>query len=439
MNLAHRRSPSLAVPATHGSQLCRWAFFMKGTKMRVFKPVYTDSKGKSRRVKKWWIELKDHNGIVRRFAAFTDEKQSKALGRKIEKLVVCKLNSEPPDRELSIWLEDIPAKLRERFAKIGLLDKARAAAGKKLKEHLDTFRNSLLAKGDTEKQVDLVLYRIERVFKECDFVNFSNINPIDVEACLKKFRDEGLGKKSSNYYLRSIHHFCGWMVENGLATVSPLKSLSGVKVTEDDIRVYRRALEVNEIRDLLETTEASQERFGMTGHQRAMLYRLAIETGLRAGELRSLTVSSFDFNNLTVTAKAAYCKNGKTAELSLRADTAEQLKALFAGKMSNVKAFSLPSKYVMADMLRADALEAGISYEGIDFHSLRHTAGSLLAYSGVHPKTAQTILRHSDINLTMSIYTHTLRGQESEAVESLPDFSVSRRTKKTGTDDKKLR
>ncbi|MFC1676781.1 tyrosine-type recombinase/integrase [Planctomycetota bacterium] len=59
----------------------------------------------------------------------------------------------------------------------------------------------------------------------------------------------------------------------------------------------------------------------------------------------------------------------------------------------------------------------------MDFHSLRHTTGSLLAASGVHPKVAQSIMRHSDINLTVSIYTHLFRGQKSQAVESLPDFS----------------
>ncbi len=76
------------------------------------------------------------------------------------------------------------------------------------------------------------------------------------------------------------------------------------------------------------------------------------------------------------------------------------------------------------------------------FHSLRHTTGTLLAAAGVHPKTAQTLMRHSDINLTMSRYTHTLTGQESRAVESLPDLSTpsrqSQRAVATGTDGKNL-
>jgi len=60
-----------------------------------------------------------------------------------------------------------------------------------------------------------------------------------------------------------------------------------------------------------------------------------------------------------------------------------------------------------------------------DFHALRHTTGTLLALGGVNPKTAQTLMRHSDINLTMSLYTHTLAGQEAAAIASLPNLDTA--------------
>ena len=49
-------------------------------------------------------------------------------------------------------------------------------------------------------------------------------------------------------------------------------------------------------------------------------------------------------------------------------------------------------------------------------------------------------MRHSDINLTMSRYSHTLRGQEAKAIESLPDFDtpISAEAIATGTDDNKF-
>jgi Phage integrase family len=80
-------------------------------------------------------------------------------------------------------------------------------------------------------------------------------------------------------------------------------------------------------------------------------------------------------------------------------------------------------------MLKADLSDAGIPYVDdaeryADFHALRHTTGSWLAANGVSPKVAQAIMRHSDINLTMGVYTHLLGGQEAEAVAKLPDLSL---------------
>jgi hypothetical protein len=79
-------------------------------------------------------------------------------------------------------------------------------------------------------------------------------------------------------------------------------------------------------------------------------------------------------------------------------------------------------------MLRFDLEAAEIPYRNdagrvADFHSLRHTCISNLAAGGVHPKTAQSLARHSDIALTMTRYTHSYREQEIDALASLPDLS----------------
>ncbi|MHC4740340.1 MAG: tyrosine-type recombinase/integrase [Planctomycetota bacterium] len=53
---------------------------------------------------------------------------------------------------------------------------------------------------------------------------------------------------------------------------------------------------------------------------------------------------------------------------------------------------------------------------------LRHTFITNLAKSGVHPKMAQSLARHSSIELTMHRYTHTTLETQAEALEKLPDF-----------------
>jgi len=57
-----------------------------------------------------------------------------------------------------------------------------------------------------------------------------------------------------------------------------------------------------------------------------------------------------------------------------------------------------------------------------DFHSLRHTTGTLPAAAGV-PRVAQSLMRHSTVALTMNLYTHPYAEQEADEVGRLPDFA----------------
>ncbi len=91
-------------------------------------------------------------------------------------------------------------------------------------------------------------------------------------------------------------------------------------------------------------------------------------------------------------------------------------------------------------MLKRDLEPAGIEYENeygkADFHALRHTFCSLLARSGVQPQTAQRLMRHSDINLSMKHYTHILLDDKRMAVSSLPEINIKEEVAEaTGTED----
>jgi integrase len=49
-----------------------------------------------------------------------------------------------------------------------------------------------------------------------------------------------------------------------------------------------------------------------------------------------------------------------------------------------------------------------------------HTFITNLCKADVSPKTAQTLARHSDIRLTMDVYTHVDREEQIAATGSLP-------------------
>jgi len=334
--------------------------------MRLFKPTYRDKKtGKTRTVGKWWVELKDHLQIVRRFPAFKDKAQSAALGRRIERLAVCRGSGEQPDRELSQWLERIPAKMLGRFAEIGLLDSTRAAAGKPLSAHVEDFQNSLLAKGDTKKQAKQVVTRTRKIMEGCGFKTWTDIRADRVEQYLADRRAGGLSAQTSNFYLQAIQQFSRWMVQNRRAGESPVAHLGRLNVRTDR-RHDRTTLTVDQVRRLLVATTNGPVRYGMEGRERVLLYRMAVETGLRANELlRSLKVGSCNLSNHTVTVVASYSKRRREDTLPLRPETAAELQPFFADKLPTAKAFGgtyrrLTDKTAL--MIQADLEAAGIDY-----------------------------------------------------------------------------
>ncbi len=403
----------------------------------MFKATYRDRKGRTRESAKWYLEFRDHMEVTRRLPAFTDAKASEELGRQIERLLSFRGAGDmlPPD--VSKWIEGVPARIRRLLGKWGILTAGKCAAMKPLAEHLEDWRAYLAAKGATKAHVDLVCARAEKIIEACGFTNWSDIRAAKALAYLNDLRADrtdadgreirGISAQTFNFYLAALKQFCRWAVKDGRMTQSPVEYLEGLNVRTDR-RHDRRALSVDEARRLIDETGRGPERFGMTGAERALLYRLAIETGLRANELRTLTRGSFELGeNPVVVVKAAYSKRRREDRLPLRADTADVLRDAFALKTPEARAFQVPDK--TAKMLKADLADAGIAYKTgagvLDFHALRHTAGSLLAAAGVHPKTAQQLMRHSDINLTLSRYTHSFRQQETDAVASLPDLAAA--------------
>jgi hypothetical protein len=91
---------------------------------------------------------------------------------------------------------------------------------------------------------------------------------------------------------------------------------------------------------------------------------------------------------------------------------------------------------------RADLKSAGIAeVDGqgrrVVFHSLRHTLATNLSRSGVAPRAAQDIMRHSEIRLTMQVYTDASMLGTADAIEQLPRFQTSAEVGEavaTGTD-----
>jgi len=412
-------------------------------------------------------------GRVHRIPLLESRDASRELGRTIGKLRDARATGASTlPADLTRALDAMPGDVRDVLAKQGIITGERAAQTKSLAEHLDDFKTALLAKGNTADYAALTAGRVQRIIDGCRFATIADVNASAVRRFIADIRQgtadaSGISSASANYYLRDVKGFFRWMVRDGRASENPLEHLLGVKASavKADKR-ERRALSADELRRLLDATATAQERYGMTGATRATLYRLAVETGLRAGELRSLTRASFalDGDGPSVTIDAAYSKNRRADTLPLRADTAAAMAEHVKGKMPAAQAFNVPGHTHTAKMFRADLADARAAYlaehateparpdaiDGsddflaardsagrvVDFHALRHTFISNLAAAGVHPKTAQTLARHSTITLTMDRYTHVRMENLTAALDVLPSLDAPARQTvvATGTD-----
>jgi integrase len=270
--------------------------------MRVYKRVRL-VKGERREARSYTIDFRLPNGAPAAIPGLTDEGKTEAFGRKLDRLVACKTCHEALDRDLVEWIEHMPGETRDRLASFDLLDAARVAAGKDLLEQVDDFRAALIAKGATEKHANLTANRAKAVIRGCSLNVYSDITPSKVLEQLANLRGphtangkvcKDIGVQSSNFYLQAIKQFCRWMDRERRASESPISHLERLNV-ETDRRHDRRALETDECQRLLGAARQGKQAFCMTGAQREMLCRLAMESGLRWGELRSLTRKKLPF------------------------------------------------------------------------------------------------------------------------------------------------
>jgi integrase len=248
-------------------------------------------------------------------------------------------------------------------------------------------------------------------------------------------------------YLVAIKSFCNWLVKDRRMADNPVAHLSRINA-RSDVRIKRRSATPEELARLIDMAERSERSIrGLTGPERAMLYRVASGTGFRADELASLTPASFDLqaDPPTITVAAAYSKRKREDIQPVASHLAELVRPWLASRIESGRDDSadvLPLRRNTgdsgssgavwpgtwheraADMIREDLNVAGIRFETdqgrLDFHSLRHSYISGLAAAGIHPKTEQELARHSDINLTMGVYTHVRLNDLSAALDSLP-------------------
>ena len=177
---------------------------------------------------------------------------------------------------------------------------------------------------------------------------------------------------------------------------------------------------------LAKVSERRKPKLERLGQERALIYKTYVLTGMRADELRTLTVNRLSFGEVPfVTLRHSDEKNRQGSSLPLRSDLASELKAWVQGRAGDERVFNVPMGILR--IMDKDLKFAGIPKKAdgcvIHIHGLRHSFGTHLSLAGVAPRVAQKAMRHSDISLTMNTYTDSNLLDTAAAVESLPILS----------------
>lgn len=345
---------------------------------------------------------------------------------------------------------------QEARRKHGLPDPSAEAQGRHrpLFDWLDEYL-ALLASRDTSSAYRTgTESQLRAIFAGCDWQTFTDIEPDALIRFLAQLRDtprprtlggaakvrsgkdvadrpntRGAAPATLNGYLRAAMAFAKWLAEKfGLA--SPLRGLKPYP-EEVDRRRSTRTLSDAELTQLLTATEAARHKgnAAVRGPDRAMLYRLAAYTGLRAGELAELTPAHFSLDAappvVTVAARDAKGKREEPIPLPdflvslLRDWLGERPRdtRLFPGGWAKRKH---QARWLAADLKRAGIEPRDDAGRPLPFHSLKRSYVVRLIKSGAKIHHVRRLARHTDVKTTLNYYAPTDLTELNAVVNALP-------------------
>jgi integrase len=226
-------------------------------------------------------------------------------------------------------------------------------------------------------------------------------------------------------------------VENRLIKRSPLANFKAPRTSKADIRIF---------------TLQEQERFikSLDGCTRRVMFLLALQTGLRIGELCGLKWSDIDLDRRSLAVKRSIkrvkvkfedgAKNTtKILERQPKTATGKRTIPLMASAVTALQQHKIECKdatnaqYVFMSKtgkhveprnvvrtFNSVLKKAGLPR--INFHALRHTFVSRLLEAGENIKTISELIGHTDVAFTLNTYAHILPDQKQSAVDKIDNL-----------------
>ena len=177
------------------------------------------------------------------------------------------------------------------------------------------------------------------MFDAAGAARLEDLKPLDVENFVRGLRERNKGAKTRNDYLASVRSFYAWCIRTKRTSPESDPTVTLAKAAEaEDVRRERRVLTPDELARLLEAARTRplvdmrdyrkhtllrrEEVLALErrGAERALIYKTAILTGLRLGELKQLTWGDLSLGSLRpmLRVRASVAKSGREDYLPVR-------------------------------------------------------------------------------------------------------------------------
>ena len=254
-------------------------------------------------------------------------------------------------------------------------------------------------------------YRIEQLLRIFGKRKLSDLTSWDGEK-FKVQMSKSRKPATVNRLLGNLKHMLGMAVKWGILTKNPFAGVKLLHVPTFPERILAKDEEVR----LLAACERVRAPY------LRCLVTLALNTGMRKGEILSLQWAQVDLTNRLI-----HVCNGKTVQSDRRIpmnDTAFEVLLNLSQRQKGD--FVFPSHRKPGDRFRDPKVGfmKAIHLSGIQrlrFHDLRHTFATRLVRAGVDLITVQHLLGHAKITMTAR-YAHSLADDKIAAVRRL-DFA----------------
>ena len=286
---------------------------------------------------------------------------------------------------------------------------------------------------ENRKYNDAAIERIKKAFPTFLAKSLSSLDGFAIERWRMERLKSGTKKTTCNRDLDALRSAVNKAVEWKMLASTPLATVKNAKV---DAKGRLRFLSEEEESRLLaalaardEDRKAKRESFNQWRTDRSQellpeipvdgfgdhltpLVLAALGTGLRRGELTSLTWADVDFDRKSVVVRSERAKSQKARHIPMNSDVADTLRRW---KVQTPEG----RLFAIADPKTAwKKLLAAAQITDFTFHDLRHTFASKLVMSGVDLNTVRELMGHASIEMTLR-YAHLAPEHTAAAVEKL--------------------